>query len=160
MSDELERRVDEIVAPLAGLRGAQRKAGPNRVRRHTIIAVILACCLLMLLALAATWAALDLSASPEPTPVSPGGQLGCLELVAGSAGHAEQVLGQRGYEIHWKLISYEAPSGKTFATTDPSSVPSSAIVEDIEANDEASVVVFVHLATDPYAPPTAPLGCP
>jgi hypothetical protein len=129
------------------------------VRRHTIIAVALACCLLMILALAATWAAFDLTASPEPTPVSPGGQLGCLQLVAGSAGHAEQVLGQRGYDIHWKLISYQAPSGETFDTTEPPSVPS-AIVEDLDVNNGASVVVFVHLAADPYAPPIAPLGCP
>jgi hypothetical protein len=153
---DLIRVVDEIVAPLASIQPAERIHARN-TRRRELVAIAIAV-LLLLIAVAATVAAYELTAEADPTPVSPGGSLACLDLVAGTAGHAERVLGDRGYRIEWQLLDYQA--GGFFSQTQPDSVASSAVVEDVEAAEDRTVIVFVHAADDPDAPVPRPVPCP
>jgi hypothetical protein len=158
MSGDLERQIDELLAPLARIAPAERRERRSVTRRYTLVAVAVAVVLAMLAA-GATWAVYKLTASPSPTPVSPRGSLACLDLVAGNADHAARVLTAHGYTIEWKFLRYEAPDGKMFTTSSPSSVAASAIVEDVDADAAGHILVFVHAADDPFAPPSTPLGC-
>jgi hypothetical protein len=158
MSGDLERQIDELLAPLARIAPAERSERRSVSRSYTLVAIAIAVGLAML-AVGATWAVYELTVSPPPTPVSPHGSLACLDLVAGDAGHAESVLSAHGYTIEWKFLRYEAPDGKMFTTSSPSSVAASAIVEDVDAGTAGHVLVFVHAADDPYAPTPTPLGC-
>jgi hypothetical protein len=112
---------------------------------------------IVLLALAATWTAFELSAEPAQAPQ---GQLACLDLVGGTAGRAEDILRRRGYEVKWSLLRYEPPDGSMFSQTDSISVPATSIVDEIEATGARTATVFVHAADDTYAPVPKPVPCP
>ena len=159
MSSDLERQIDELLAPLAQIAPAQRRRGRTIARHYALVAAAVAV-LLAVLAVGATWAAYELTASPAPTPASPGGSLACLDLVGRDARNAERVLRARGYTIDWKLLRYEAPDGKMFTTTSPPSVADSSIIDDVDAGEAGHVILFVHAGDDPYAPTPIPLRCP
>jgi hypothetical protein len=156
---DLERRVDEVLAPLRTISPARRANGRPRRRRELAIAAVISCALFVLAA-GATYATIVFTASPEAAPVSQRGSLACLDLVGNTAQHAGTVLEERGYPIKWRLEAYGAPAGKTFTTTSPESVAPTAIVEDVTPGADGSVLVFVHASDDPYAPTPVPPPCP
>lgn len=157
--DELRPAIDALLAPLATMKPAQRPRGRSIARRDRLIGVVFLVVAVLLVA-AATWATLELTSSAERSPVSPGQPLACLNLVGGSATHAEDVLGQQNLAIDWRLAVYQAPDGKTWTTTEVGSVAADAIVEDVARADATTVYVFVHRADDPYAPTPTPPACP
>jgi hypothetical protein len=157
--DELRGPIDTLLAPLATIEPAQRQRGHSIARRDRLIGVALSLIAVLLLT-AATWATLELTSSAERSPVSPGQPLACLNLVGGSATHAEDVLGQQNLAIDWRIAVYQAPDGKTWTTTEVGSVAADAIVEDVARADATTVYVFVHHADDPYAPTATPPACP
>jgi hypothetical protein len=159
MNDQERQLIDEMLAPLRQISPARRDRGRSIERRHRKIALVFAA-FLLLLVLGATWTALDLTASPKPTPDVPGGSLGCLKLVGGDAAHAAQVLSERGYEVHWGLATYEPPNGQMFVRRLVPTVGASDVVEEIELDQTGAVLVFVHQADDLYAPPVNPPDCP
>jgi hypothetical protein len=159
VSEDLRHLIDELVAPMSQIAPADRRRGRAVARRHALIAVALVA-LLVLVAIAATWATLDLTASPERSPVSRHNQLACLDLVGGSAAHAEDTLKSLDYSIEWRFVTYDPPDGQTFTTTAPESVEPTTIVEDAAQGHDGSVIVFVHAADDTLAPPPTPAPCP
>jgi hypothetical protein len=159
VSSDLREIVDGIVAPLAGIAPAERGRGRD-LRRRRLVVLLAASVAFLLLAVAAAWTVMELTAEPAPTPVSPSGRLSCLDLVGGTAGHAENVLHDRGYTVEWSLLRYQPPDGRMFTQTAESSVAKTAIVEDVEQGDGNAVTVFVHAADDAYAPTPKPFPCP
>jgi hypothetical protein len=157
VNGDLERRVDSLVAPLGAISPARRDRGRPVVRRHAVLAAV-AAVVLVLLAAGATWAAIELTATPDTTPVSPGGRLACLGLVGGRADHARQVLDDRGYPIQWRLVTYNPPDGATWTATAAADVPADSVVERVAAS-ATGVLVFVHRADDAYAPVPRPSTC-
>jgi hypothetical protein len=156
VNDDLQRTVDNLVAPLATIAPASRARG-RRVLRRRWLPIMAAATILATVAAGATWATVELTESPTPSPTSPGGSLNCLDLVGGTAANAEAVLADRGYTIDWRLITHEPPNGTSAKSTAAKSVPDSAIVERVFSESPGAVFVFVHLADDPYAkPPIAP----
>jgi hypothetical protein len=155
---DLERQVDEQLAPLKTIASARRVDGRGRRGREFVYASLVTAALLVL-AIGATYLTIELTASPQPAPVSEHGSLACLDLVGGSAGHAETVLRQSGYEIKWRFETFDPPDGKTFTTTTPATVPTDAVVEDVESGGDGAVLVFVHAVDDAYAPSPTPPPC-
>lgn len=159
MTEDLKHLIDDLIRPMAHITPADRHRARFVARRRILMAAILAA-LLVLIAIAATWATLDLTASPERSPVSQHRQLGCLDLVGASAAHAEKTLTPLGYSIEWRFVTYDPPDGQTFTTTAARSVGPTTIVEDVVRGQGASVIVFVHAADDAFAPPPRPAPCP
>ena len=157
MSD-LELQVHQMAAPLGAIRPATRGSGRPVARRHTALGVAVAV-LLAAVALGATWAVLDATATPDEGPTSPGQPLACLGVVGGRATHAEQVVKAAGYRISWRLMIRDADGGLNshpVATAEPDDV-----VEMTALGTSGELVVFVHAAGDPNAPPSqADPGCP
>ena len=158
MSD-LEHQIDRIVAPLGAISPATRGTGRPVARRHTVLGVAVAV-LLAAVALGTTWAVLDATATPDEGPASPGQPLACHGIPGGTAAHAQQVAEAAGYTIEWRFevwgsdgrSSDEVPN----ATIDPSDV-----VEMTALWTGGQLVILVHAADDPNAPPVAPeSGCP
>jgi hypothetical protein len=150
---ELEHQVDRIVAPLGGIAPATRGSGRPVARRHAILGVAVAV-LTAAVALGATWVVLDATATPDEGPASPGGQLACLGVVGGTAAHAEKVVTAAGYTIQWQVVVYAEDGSfdsKTVATP-----PSAAVVEQVATGTEGRLVILVHAAGDPNAPPVTP----
>jgi len=157
MSD-LEHQVDRIVAPLGGIAPATRGSGRPVARRHAILGVAVAV-LMAAVALGTTWAVLDATATPDEGPASPGQPLACLGVVGGTAAHAEQVITAAGYTIQWRLLVYTDDGN--FQSTPVASAPSDAVVEQVAAGTEGQLIILVHAADDPNAPPpAAPPPCP
>jgi hypothetical protein len=154
---DLREIVDGIVAPMAGIAPAERRRARRRDRQRLVLALVLVTAV-VLIAVATAWKVLE-STEPAPTPVSPGGELACLDLVGGTAARAEGVLRDRGFVIEWRLVRYHA-DGATFTATTEAAVPQSAIVEDVDRGRDATAIVFVHAADDAYAPIPVPLPCP
>jgi hypothetical protein len=143
----LEHQIDQIVAPLGAIRPATRGSGRPVARRHTALGAAVAV-LLAAVALGATWAVLDATATPDEGPTSPGQPLACLGVVGGTAAHAEQVARAAGYTVQFN----EVPNAK---------IPADAVVEQVAVGTEGQLVLIVHAADDPNAPPTPPeSGCP
>jgi hypothetical protein len=112
---------------------------------------------LVAVAIGATWATVELAASPTPTPVSPGQPLSCLNLIGGTATHARDVLQARGEAISWRLVTYKPPDGATWTTTRIDAPSTPVIVEHVLGTSPGGVIVFVQGADDPYAkPPVRP----
>jgi len=157
MSD-LEHQVDRIVAPLGGIAPATRGSGRPVARRHAILGVAVAV-LMAAVALGTTWAVLDATATPDEGPASPGQPLACLGVVGGTAAHAEQVITAAGYTIQWRLLVYTDDGN--FQSTLVASAPSDAVVEQVAVGTEGQLIILVHVANDPNAPPpAAPPPCP
>jgi len=157
MSD-LEHQVDRIVAPLGGIAPATRGSGRPVARRHAILGVAVAV-LMAAVALGTTWAVLDATATPDEGPASPGQPLACLGVVGGTAAHAEQVITAAGYTIQWRLLVYTDDGN--FQSTLVASAPSDAVVEQVAVGTEGQLIILVHAANDPNAPPpAAPPPCP
>ena len=157
MSD-LEHQVDRIVAPLGGIAPATRGSGRPVARRHAILGVAVAV-LMAAVALGTTWAVLDATATPDEGPASPGQPLACLGVVGGTAAHAEQVVTAAGYTIQWRLLVYTDDGN--FQSTLVASAPSDAVVEQVAVGTEGQLIILVHAANDPNAPPpAAPPPCP
>ena len=157
MSD-LEHQVDRIVAPLGGIAPATRGSGRPVARRHAILGVAVAV-LMAAVALGTTWAVLDATATPDEGPASPGQPLACLGVVGGTAAHAEQVVTAAGYTIQWRLLVYTDDGN--FQSNRVASVPSDAVVEQVAVGTEGQLIILVHAANDPNAPPpAAPPPCP
>ena len=157
MSD-LEHQVDRIVAPLGGIAPATRGSGRPVARRHAILGVAVAV-LMAAVALGTTWAVLDATATPDEGPASPGQPLACLGVVGGTAAHAEQVITAAGYTIQWRLLVYTDDGN--FQSTLVASAPSDAVVEQVAVGTEGQLIILVHAADDPNAPPpAAPPPCP
>jgi len=157
MSD-LEHQVDRIVAPLGGIAPATRGSGRPVARRHAILGVAVAV-LMAAVALGTTWAVLDATATPDEGPASPGQPLACLGVVGGTAAHAEQVVTAAGYTIQWRLLVYTDDGN--FQSTPVASAPSDTVVEQVAAGTEGQLIILVHAADDPNAPPpAAPPPCP
>jgi hypothetical protein len=157
MSD-LEHQVDRIVAPLGGIAPATRGSGRPVARRHAILGVAVAV-LMAAVALGTIWAVLDATATPDEGPASPGQPLACLGVVGGTAAHAERVVTAAGYTIQWRLLVYTDDGN--FQSTLVASAPSDAVVEQVAVGTEGQLIILVHAANDPNAPPpAAPPPCP
>jgi hypothetical protein len=153
----LEHQVDGIVAPLGGIAPATRGSGRPVARRHAVLGVAVAV-LMAAVALGATWAVLDATATPDEGPASPGQPLACLGVVGGTAANAEQVVEAAGYTIDWRIEIWNADG-----TTDQAaaSVPApDDVVEQVALGTEGQLVILVHAADDPNAPAVTPPPCP
>jgi hypothetical protein len=151
MSD-FEHQIDRIVAPLGRISPATRGSGRPVARRHAILGVAVAV-LAAAVALGATWAVLDATATPDEGPASPGRPLGCLGVVGGTAEHARQVAEKAGYTIQWNLVVYaDDGSFRSDAVANP---PAGAIVEQVATGTAGQLVILVHAPDDPNAPPPA-----
>jgi hypothetical protein len=158
MSVDPRHPIDEILAPLGRITPADRANGRSVERRHKLVGLLVAGVLLVV-CIGATWGAYELTtASPDPTPDSPGGPLACLHLAGGTAGQAQDTLAARGYTVRWRLLRY-GPD-RTFVATEPHTVDPGAVVEDVELQEGSTVIVFVHLADDVNAPSVEPRACP
>ena len=157
MSD-LEHQVNQIVAPLGAISPATRGSGRPVARRHAALAVTLAV-LLAAVALGATWAVLDTTATPDEGPTSPGQPLACLGIPGGTAAHAEQVAKAAGYRIVWRFEVWE-PGGRSSNEVPDAKIDADAVVERVAPGTDGQLVIIVHAADDPNAPPTPPeSGC-
>jgi hypothetical protein len=157
MSD-FEHHVDRIVAPLGRISPATRGSGRPVARRHAILGG-LAAVLAAAVALGATWAVLNATATPDEGPANPGQRLGCLGVVGGTAAHAEQVAGTAGLTISWRLVVYAADGSFESNTVDQ--VAGDDIVEHVAVGTGGEIVILVHAPDDPNAPPPPPTQpCP
>lgn len=159
MNHDLERRIDHLLAPLDEIPPADRSRGRAVDRRHRMIGAAVALTLIIV-AVGATWASIQATKSATSTPLTPPNPLACRSLISGSAIHAETILTRDGYQIRWRLQRYQPPTGDTAIVSAPPSVPGSAIVQNVTSDGPHAVIVFVHLASDPYAPKTTPTRCP
>lgn len=160
MTDDLERLVDEFVAPLRAIAPAAREHGRAVIRRHQLIALAVAL-VVAAVAISATWATIEVTASPAPAPVSPGQRLACLHLVGGTAKHARAVLRPQHEAIIWHLVTYDPPDGSTWTTTRRASVPDGAVVDRVLNAPLGRVIIVVYLPRDRYAkPPVIPACTP
>jgi hypothetical protein len=157
MSD-LEHQIDRIVAPLGRISPATRGSGRPVARRHAILGVAVAV-LAAAVALGATWAVLDATATPDEGPASPGQPLGCLGIVGGTAGHAQQVAEQAGYTVSWRVVVTAADG--TFESDTVAQVPPDDIVDQVALGTDGQLVILVHSPDEANAPPPTPEpGCP
>lgn len=150
---ELEHQVDRIVAPLGRISPATRGSGRPVARRHAILGVAVAV-LAAAVALGATWAVLDATATPDEGPANPGRPLGCLGVVGGTAAHAEQVAEKAGYTISWRLVVYAADG--SFESNPVPGVDPDDVVEQVALGTNGQLVILVHNPGDPNAPPPPP----
>ena len=158
MSD-LEHQIDRIVAPLGAISPATRGTGRAVARRHTVLGVAVAV-LLAAVALGTTWAVLDATATPDEGPASPGQPLACLGITGGSAAHAEQVAKAAGYSIVWRFHVWGS-DGKSSDEVPNATIDPNDVVELAALGTGGELVILVHAAGDPNAPPVAPeSGCP
>src|SRR6266545_1281640 len=158
MSD-LEHQIDRIVAPLGAIIPATRGTGRPVARRHAVLGVSVAV-LLAAVALGTTWAVLDATATPDEGPTSPGQPLACLGVVGGTAAHAEQVAEAAGYTIQWRFEVWGS-DGKSSNEVPNATINPDDVVELAVLGTEGQLVILVHAADDPNAPPVAPdSGCP
>lgn len=158
MNDDLERQIDHLLAPLGEIPPADRNRGRAAAPRHRVIGAAVVVCLVVI-AVGATWATIQLAERASTTPVTPPNSLSCLRLIGGSAKHADTALTHAGYQIRWRLLRYQPPNGKTATVTSPPSVPDSAIVENVASNGPRSVIVLVHLAGARFAPRITTTQC-
>lgn len=157
MSD-LEHQIDRIVAPLGAISPATRGSGRPVARRHTALGVAVAV-LLAAVALGATWAVLDATATPDESPISPGQPLACLGVVGGTAAHAQQVAEAAGYAVTMRLEVWHA-GGRASDEGPADAIKPDAVVEQVAPGTDSQLVIIVHAADDPNAPPVAPeSGC-
>jgi hypothetical protein len=158
MSD-LEHQIDRIVAPLGAISPATRGTGRPVARRHTVLGIVVAV-LLAAVALGATWAVLDATATPDEGPTSPGQPLACLGIPGGTAAHAQRVAEAAGYTIEWRFEVWN-PDGRSSNEVKNATIPPDAVVEQAVPGTDGRLVILVHAADDPNAPPVAPeSGCP
>lgn len=156
---DLERQVDRLVAPLGGIAPATRGSGRPVARRHAVLGVAVAV-LMAAVALGATWAVLDATATPDEGPASPGQPLACLGVVGGSAAHAEQVVEAAGYTIRWQLVVWH-DDGQNFDSDTVATPPADAVVEQVALGTEGQLIVLIHAADDSNAPAVTPAPpCP
>jgi hypothetical protein len=154
----LEHEIDRIVAPLGAISPATRGSGRPVARRHTALGVALAV-LLAAVALGATWAVLDATATPDEGPTSPGQPLACLGVVGGTAAHAEQVAEAAGYTMSWRLVTRDAGGG--LFSDEVATVKPDDVVEQAALGTHGELVILVHAAGDRNAPPVSPEpACP
>ena len=152
----LEHQIDQIVAPLGAIRPATRGSGRPVARRHTALGAAVAV-LLAAVALGATWAVLDATATPDEGPTSPGRPLACLGLVGGTAAHAEQVAKAAGYTVQWRFEVWD-PGGRSSNEVPDAKIPADAVVEQVAVGTEGQLFIIVHAADDPNAPPICALA--
>jgi hypothetical protein len=158
MSD-LELQIDRIVAPLGAISPATRGTGRPVARRHTVLGVAVAV-LLAAVALGPTWAVLDATATPDEGPTSPGGPLACLGISGGTAAHAQQVAEAAGYTIVWRFEVWSSDGASSEEVPNATIAPDD-VVEQAALGTNGELVIIVHAADDPNAPPPAPeSGCP
>jgi hypothetical protein len=157
MSD-LEHQIDRIVAPLGAITPATRGTGRPVARRHTVLGVVVAV-LLAAVALGATWAVLDATATPDEGPTSPGQPLACLGIPGGTAAHAQQVAEAAGYTIEWRFEAW-SPDGRSSNEVKDATIAPDDVVEQAALGTDGRLVIMVHAADDPNAPSVAPeSGC-
>ena len=157
MSD-FEHQVDRIVAPLGRISPATRGSGRPVARRHAILGVAVAV-LAAAVALGATWAVLNATATPDEGPANPGRSLGCLGVVGGTAAHAEQIAEKAGLTISWRLVVYAADG--SFESNPVDTVAGDDVVEQVAVGAGGELVILVHDPADPNAPPPPPTQtCP
>jgi hypothetical protein len=65
----------------------------------------------------------------------------------------------RGLDVSWRLVVYQPPNGKLSTTSAVAAPPARAIVEDVVQAAPGRVYVFVHRASDRYAPTRTAPGC-
>jgi hypothetical protein len=158
MSD-LEHQIDRIVAPLGAISPATRGTGRPVARRHAVLGVAVAV-LLAAVALGATWAVLDATATPDEGPASPGQPLACLGITGGTAAHAKQVAEAAGYTIVWRFEVW-SPDGTSSAEVPNATIEPDDVVEMAALGTGGELVILVHAPDDPNAPPAPPeSGCP
>jgi hypothetical protein len=158
MSD-LEHQIDRIVASLGAISPATRGTGRPVARRHTVLGVAVAV-LLAAVALGASWAVLDATATPDEAPTSPGQPLACLGIPGGTAAHAQQVAEAAGYTIEWRFEVW-SPDGRSSNEVKNATIAPDDVVEQAALGTDGRLVIIVHAADDPNAPSAAPeSGCP
>src|SRR5512132_2862118 len=112
---------------LGGSWPATRGSGRPVARRHAILGVAVAV-LAAAVALGATWAVLDATATPDEGPTSPGQPLACLGIPGGTAAHAQRVAEAAGYTIEWRFEVWNA-DGRSSNEVENATIPPDAVVE-------------------------------
>ena len=93
-------------------------------------------------------------------PASPGQPLACRGVTGGSAAHARQVAEAAGYSIVWKFRVWSS-DGKSSDEVPSATIDPNDVVELAALGTGGQLVILVHAADDPNAPPVAPeSGCP
>lgn len=172
--------VRELLAPFDRVQpvGLSRSPRPRR-SRPLIIAAVTAGVAVLVFAGLATAGAIGFgplhgtSISPSPPTLATGATstLAC-NLIGQSAGQAETVLHQNGYQIEWRFQHWgsqpvqsrdkNAPSGVTGGySSEPQTVPADSVVWDIGADTRSAntFFVFVEAPNDPNAPTLTPPNC-
>jgi hypothetical protein len=172
--------VREILAPFERVQPVSLSRRP-RPRRSRPLILAAATALIAVLAFAslATAGAIGFgplhgaSISPNPPTLTTGATstLAC-NLIGQTAGQAETVLRQNGYQIEWRFQRWgsqpvqnadkDAPSGVTGGyTSEPQTVPAESVVWDINADTRSAntFFVFVEAPNDPNAPTLTPPNC-
>ena len=157
MSD-LEHQIDRIVAPLGAISPATRGTGrPSRAGTRS-------------------WASRSPSSWPRSRwaphgrcstrprhragPASPGQPLACHGIPGGTAAHAQQVAEAAGYTIEWRFEVWNS-DGRSSNEVPNATIAPDDVVELAALGTGGQLVILVHAADDPNAPPVAPeSGCP
>ena len=172
--------VRALLAPLARVQPVSLRRGP-RARRPRPLALAAAAVVVAVLAFAslATAGAIGFgplhgaSISPNPPTLATGAKstLAC-NLIGQTAGQAETVLHQNGYQIEWRFQHWgsqpaqntdkNAPGPVTGGySSEPQTVPAESVVWDIDADTRSAntLYVFVEAPNDPNAPTLTPPNC-
>ena len=181
---ELDRDDDvvrQLLAPLERVQPVSRRHRPRARRsRAWLIAAASAGVAILVFASLATAGAFGpfgplhgASITPNPPTLTTAAtsDLAC-RLIGQSAGKAETLLNQSGYQIewrfqHWGTQTARSGNGNTPGAvtggyaSEPSTVPADSVVWDIgvDSRSPKTLLVFVQAANDPNAPTITPPNC-
>lgn len=178
--DRDDDTVRELLAPFERVQpvSLSRRQRPRR-SRPLILAAAAAGVAVLAFASLATAGAIGFgplhgaSISPSPPTLTSGATstLAC-NLIGQTAGQAETVLHQNGYQIEWRFQHWggqpvqsgdkNAPSGVAGGySSEPQTVPADSVVWDISADSRSPnrLFVFVQAPNDPNAPTVTPPNC-
>lgn len=172
--------VRELLAPFERVQPVSLSRGPRpRRSRALIFAAATAGVAVLVFASLATAGAIGFgplhgaSISPNPSTLTTGATstLAC-HLIGQTAGQAETVLHQNGYQIEWRFQHWgskpaqnaekNAPSGVSGGySSDSQTVPADSLVWDIGVDTRSAntFFVFVEAPNDPNAPTLTPPNC-
>ncbi len=172
--------VRELLAPFERVQPVRLKRRPRgRRSRPLMLAAAMAGIAVLAFASLATAGAIGFgplhgaSISPNPPTLTTGATstLAC-NLIGQTAGQAETVLHQNGYQIEWRFQHWgsqpvhnadkNAPDGVAGGySSEPQTVPADSVVWDISADSRSAdkLFVFVQAPNDPNAPTVTPPNC-
>jgi hypothetical protein len=173
--------VRELLAPFERVQpvSLRRRPRPRRSRPLMLAAATAGVAVLAFASLATAGAigfgplhGASISPSPPTLTTGAASTLAC-NLIGQTAGQAETVLHQNGYQIEWRFQHWgsqpvqtsgkNAPGGVTGGySSEPQTVPADSVVWDIGAETRSAntLFVFVQAPNDPNAPTVTQPNCP